>query len=182
MGKPKHREVLVAAGWSKRDVREYVHERARVTRGEWRGVGKAAVVGAKADAVHTALRSPDDLLVVDATRDIAETLAENGFTVARSQVLLHRPIKTIGMHEIAISLHPEVEVPIAVNVARTPEEAERQARGEDLTRREPFGERPEPEEEAVPELEEVFEHPEAVQLGEEGEAAEAEAEVEPERD
>jgi hypothetical protein len=62
----QHRDVLVAAGWSKRDVREYVHERARVTRGEWRGVGKAAVVGRKADDVHTALRSPDDLLVVAA--------------------------------------------------------------------------------------------------------------------
>jgi hypothetical protein len=62
----QHREVLQAAGWSKRDVREYVHERARVTRGEWRGVGKGAVVGGKADNVHTALRSPDDLLVVAA--------------------------------------------------------------------------------------------------------------------
>lgn len=62
----QHRDVLVAAGWSKRDVREYIHERARVTRGEWRGVGKAAVVGGKGDAVHTALRSPDDLLVVAA--------------------------------------------------------------------------------------------------------------------
>jgi hypothetical protein len=62
----QHREVLIAAGWSKRDVREYVHERARVTRGEWRGVGKAAIVGRRADDLHTALRSPDDLLVVAA--------------------------------------------------------------------------------------------------------------------
>jgi hypothetical protein len=62
----QHRDLLVAAGWSKRDVRQFVHERARVTRGEWRAVGKAAVVGRKADDVHTALRSPDDLLVVAA--------------------------------------------------------------------------------------------------------------------
>jgi hypothetical protein len=62
----QHRDVLAAAGWSKRDVREYVHQRARVTRGEWRSVGKAAVVGRKADDVHPALRSPDDLLVVAA--------------------------------------------------------------------------------------------------------------------
>jgi hypothetical protein len=62
----QHRDVLVAAGWSKRDVREYLHERARVKRGEWRTVGKAAVVGRKADDVHTALRTPDDLLVVAA--------------------------------------------------------------------------------------------------------------------
>jgi hypothetical protein len=62
----QHRDVLTAAGWSKRDVRECVHERARVTRGEWRAVGKGAVVGDKADDVHPALRSPDDLLVVAA--------------------------------------------------------------------------------------------------------------------
>jgi hypothetical protein len=62
----QHREVLIAAGWSKPDVRAYVHERARVTRGEWRSVGKGAVVGRKADNVHTGLRSPDDLLVVAA--------------------------------------------------------------------------------------------------------------------
>ena len=62
----QHRDVLIAAGWSKRDVREYLHERARVTRGEWRSVGKAAVVGKKADNVHTALRAPDDLLVIAA--------------------------------------------------------------------------------------------------------------------
>ena len=62
----QHRDVLIAAGWSKRDVREYLHERARVTRGEWRSVGKAAVVRNKADNVHTALRTPDDLLVIAA--------------------------------------------------------------------------------------------------------------------
>ena len=44
------------------------------------------------------------------------------------------PIKTIGLHEVLIALHPEVEVPITINVARSPDEAERQARGEDLTR------------------------------------------------
>jgi hypothetical protein len=63
---PQHREVLQAAGWSKRDVREFIHERARVTRGEWRSVGKGAVVGRKEDDVHTALRTPDDLLVIAA--------------------------------------------------------------------------------------------------------------------
>jgi len=63
---PQHREVLHAAGWSKRDVREFIHERARVTRGQWREVGKGAVVGRKAADVHTALRTPDDLLVISA--------------------------------------------------------------------------------------------------------------------
>jgi hypothetical protein len=63
----QHRHVLVAAGFSKKDVREFVFEGARVTRREWRTVGKAAVAGRKdEDAVYPALRSPDDLLVVAA--------------------------------------------------------------------------------------------------------------------
>lgn len=69
------------------------------------------------------------------TRDLAEQLSEEGFSVSRSQVNLNTPIKTIGIHSVAIQLHPEVEVAISVNVARSEDEAERQARGEDLTRR-----------------------------------------------
>lgn len=63
----QQRDVIVAAGWSKRDIREFVFERARVTRGEWRTVGKVAVAGRRDESrVYTALRSPDDLLVVAA--------------------------------------------------------------------------------------------------------------------
>jgi hypothetical protein len=62
----QHREVLRAAGWSKRDVREFVFERARVSRRDWGGVGKAAVAARRGDEIHTALRTPDDLLVVAA--------------------------------------------------------------------------------------------------------------------
>ena len=69
------------------------------------------------------------------TRDIAAALAEAGFTVARAQVELPAPIKTIGLHQVAIRLHPEVESTIAVNVARSRDEAERQARGEDVVAR-----------------------------------------------
>ena len=63
-------------------------------------------------------------------RDIADAVSEAGFTIARSQVALDRPIKTVGLHEIRIQLHPEVFVTIVANVARTAEEAEAQARGE----------------------------------------------------
>ena len=69
------------------------------------------------------------------TRDIAAALAEAGFTVARAQVELPAPIKTIGLHQVTIRLHPEVESTIAVNVARSRDEAERQARGEDVVAR-----------------------------------------------
>ena len=68
------------------------------------------------------------------TRDIAETASSGGFLIERRQVRLDRAIKEIGLHEIQIALHPEVEVPITMNVARSQDEAERQARGEDLTR------------------------------------------------
>jgi large subunit ribosomal protein L9 len=72
------------------------------------------------------------------TRDIADAAGAGGFTIERSQVRLDRAIKTIGLHEVMITLHPEVEVPITVNVARSADEAERQARGEDLTTRGAF--------------------------------------------
>jgi large subunit ribosomal protein L9 len=67
------------------------------------------------------------------TRDIADLITAEGFTVARNQVELNQPIKTIGMTNVAIALHPEVEITVAINVARSPEEAERQSRGETLT-------------------------------------------------
>ncbi len=63
----QHRQIFAEAGWSKRDLRECVHQRARVSRREWRAVGKSAVAPRKdEDAVYTALRSPDDLLVIAA--------------------------------------------------------------------------------------------------------------------
>ncbi|RFC69176.1 MULTISPECIES: 50S ribosomal protein L9 [Mesorhizobium] len=67
------------------------------------------------------------------TRDIADLLTAEGFTVTRNQVELNQPIKTIGITNIAISLHPEVEVTISLNIARSAEEAERQSKGETLT-------------------------------------------------
>ncbi len=63
----QHREVFAAAGWEKADIREYVFQRARVRRQEWREVGKASLVSQdNADREYTALRSPDDLLVIAA--------------------------------------------------------------------------------------------------------------------
>jgi large subunit ribosomal protein L9 len=70
------------------------------------------------------------------TRDIAEIAGQDGFHIGRSQIELNHPIKTIGMHEVSVALHPEVDVTIIVNVARSTAEAERQASGEDLTLRE----------------------------------------------
>jgi large subunit ribosomal protein L9 len=68
-------------------------------------------------------------------RDIIGILETGGFTVSRGQVALNTPIKTIGLHKVPIALHPEIEVSITINVARSNDEAERIARGEDVTAR-----------------------------------------------
>lgn len=65
-------------------------------------------------------------------RDIVAALEEKGEEVTKKQVVLERPIKAIGMHEVTINLHAEVDVAVKVNVARSPEEAERQAEGVDV--------------------------------------------------
>ena len=67
------------------------------------------------------------------SRDISEALAAENVTVAKSQVDLSTPIKNVGLHEVVLNLHAEVESSITVNVARSEDEAERQAAGEDLT-------------------------------------------------
>ncbi|MGO9418484.1 50S ribosomal protein L9 [Roseiarcus sp.] len=69
-------------------------------------------------------------------RDIAEALTAAGHPVNRSHVAIQQPIKTLGMHAVPIHLHPEVEAKVTVNVARSTEQAERQAKGEDLSVRE----------------------------------------------
>ena len=90
-------------------------------------------------------------------RDIASILVDGGFTVARDQIALHAPIKMIGMHTVPVALHPEVEITITMNVARNADEAERQARGEDVTQRRQESE----EEAAAAEAAAFFEKPEA---------------------
>jgi large subunit ribosomal protein L9 len=68
-----------------------------------------------------------------ATRDIADAITTGGFAIDRRQVLLDRPIKALGLHEVRVALHPEVVVKVSINVARSADEAERQQRGENVT-------------------------------------------------
>jgi large subunit ribosomal protein L9 len=67
-----------------------------------------------------------------AARDVADVAIGAGFDVARNQIVLDKPIKTIGMHPVVVRLHPEVEITVMANVARTEDEAARQAKGEDV--------------------------------------------------
>lgn len=97
-----------------------------------------------------------------AARDIVNTLEENGFSVGRSQVELNQPIKVIGLHKVTIALHPEVNTEITMNVARSEDEAVRQAAGEDLTRRDAFDDDDAEEEDDGVNIDDVFENPEEV--------------------
>jgi large subunit ribosomal protein L9 len=100
------------------------------------------------------------------TRDIARLIAEDGSEIAKGQVAINAPIKSIGQYKVPIALHPEIEVSVTVIVARSADEAERIKRGEDVTVR-----RSDEEEEAaaaVAKAETFFEQPQ-----EGGEAAPA---------
>ena len=70
------------------------------------------------------------------SRDIADACGEASLGITRSQVLLVHPIKTLGLATVRVALHPEVLIDVVVNVARSPEEAEKQARGEAIMREE----------------------------------------------
>ncbi|MDH4981605.1 50S ribosomal protein L9 [Hyphomicrobium sp. D-2] len=98
---------------------------------------EAEAVAEKLDGqIFVSIRSAGDtgqLYGSVATRDIAEVVTANGFTIDRRQVVLERPIKNLGLHPITIALHPEVSVTVQLNVARSEDEAERQSRGEDVT-------------------------------------------------
>lgn len=67
------------------------------------------------------------------TRDIAEAVTSGGFTVDRNQVILDKPIKALGLTPAKIQLHPEVACMVTLNIARSQDEAEKQARGENVS-------------------------------------------------
>ncbi len=69
-----------------------------------------------------------------AARDVADAIQAEGGKIEKSQVVLHTPIKTLGLHEVQVRLHSEVRAAVKVNVARSADEAERQAKGEDVIR------------------------------------------------
>jgi large subunit ribosomal protein L9 len=98
---------------------------------------EAEAVNTKLDGkMFTAIRTAGDtgqLYGSVSGRDIAELMTNGGFSVNRNQVALDTPIKTLGLHKATIQLHPEVTAKVTLNVARSTDEAERQARGEDVT-------------------------------------------------
>jgi large subunit ribosomal protein L9 len=81
-------------------------------------------------------------------RDIADEATKGGSEVSPGSVVLDKPIKTIGVHQVRIRLHPEVSVNVSVNVARSADEAERQAKGENIVAASAAADRAQAEEQA----------------------------------
>lgn len=104
------------------------------------------------------------------TRDIADAITAGGVSVNRDQVILDKAIKSLGLVDVRVQLHPEVRVSVTMNVARTVEEADRQARGENVLQTEA--------EQARAEAEAMFEEAAAARAAAEAEAEEAEANAE----
>ena len=108
--------------------REYLEQRNAENRDKAVDAGKG-VDGSKVIIIRNA-GDTGQLYGSVSARDIAESLEEKG--VKRNMVVLETPIKALGLHDVKVRLHPEVTVTVSVNVARTKDEAERQAKGEDV--------------------------------------------------
>jgi len=121
---------------------------------------------------HPAVVAHEALRLSNIQVRIADAITANGVSVGRNQVSLDKAIKMLGMHEVKVVLHPEVRVNVTLNIARTPEEAERQARGENIL---VSNAEAEARAEALANAEAVFEKTEEPAEGEEAPAAKAEA-------
>ncbi len=99
--------------------------------GDRRDAARSAATRLEGESIILIRQASDTLQLYGSVsaRDIAEEMSGRGAEVRRQQVRLDRPIKALGVHEVRIALHPEVTVIVKVNVARSPEEAEIQARG-----------------------------------------------------
>jgi len=119
---------------TKVNLAQFEAQRAQLEAQNLERKGEASIVGDKLNGEQfIVIRQASDtgqLYGSVSTRDIAETVTENGFTIVRNQVILDRPIKELGLNDLSIRLHPEVTVTITLNIARSEEEAEAQARGE----------------------------------------------------
>jgi large subunit ribosomal protein L9 len=138
--------------------------------------GEAGKLAAKVDGkTYVVIRQASEtgqLFGSVSTRDIATLVSSEGAEVSRSHVVLNAPIKSIGQYKVPLALHPDVEVSVTITVARSEAEAERIARGEDVTVRREDAE--EAAEAALAAAEAFFE-PEAAKALTEGEEPEAEA-------
>jgi len=121
---------------NEQNVAAFEVEKAQLEARNLESKKEAEVFSARLDGQQfTVIRSASDsgaLYGSVSTRDAADAATEAGFSLDRKQVALSRPIKELGLHTVHVHLHPEVEVNITLNVARSPEEAEIQASGKSI--------------------------------------------------
>ncbi len=122
---------------NKDNIAEFEKGRAQLEARNLELKKEAEIVGAKLNGQSfIAIRQAGDtgqLYGSVSPRDISDIISAGGYSIDRRQIVLTQPIKELGVHEVTVSLHPEVDVKVKVNVARSADEAERQARGEDVT-------------------------------------------------
>ena len=134
------RNFLLAQGKALRateaNLKRFETERAQLEARNLEQKKEAASVAAKLEGqIFVVIRSASDggaLYGSVTTRDIADAATAGGFSLDRRQVTLDHPIKTLGLHPITVTLHPEVEATVTINVARSQDEAELQASGKTI--------------------------------------------------
>ena len=168
------------------NIQQFEAEKAQLEARNLETKKEAEALAGKLDGRQfTVIRSASDggsLYGSVTTRDAAQAATDDGFSVDRKQVALLAPIKELGLHKVSVMLHPEVEATIELNVARSEEEAELQAKGVNIADR-----AAEDEAQAEIEISELFEDIGAAELDElthldDDVAAEDEAASEPEAD
>ena len=121
---------------SKENIAQFEEQKAQLEARNLESRKEAEALGERLDGQRfVVIRSASDggnLYGSVTTRDVSDTATEAGYSIDRKQVLIREPIKTLGLHEVEIHLHPEVMVAITLNVARSPEEAEIQASGKSI--------------------------------------------------
>ncbi len=121
---------------SKENLAVFETQRAQLEADNLKRREEASAVGEKLDGQSVILiraaSESQQLYGSVSTQDIAKSVTGAGFTVDRKQIVMDKVLKTLGLHEVKVRLHPEVTVTVTVNIARSDEEAEIQARGESV--------------------------------------------------
>jgi large subunit ribosomal protein L9 len=129
---PQHKALRA----TKANMARFEAERAQLEARNLEQKGEAQAVADKLDGTtYIVIRSASDsgaLYGSVTTRDVADAATEGGFSVGRGQVVMNKPIKELGLHDVTITLHPEVFATVSLNVARSTEEAELQATGKSI--------------------------------------------------
>ena len=129
---PQHKALLATDANKARFERERVAIEARNEKAKAAAEAEGKAIDGATYVLIRQAGETGQLYGSVAARDISEAANAAGHKIERKHVALNQPIKTIGVHEVIIRLHPEVSMKISINVARSPDEAERQAKGENV--------------------------------------------------